>query len=130
MSRPRSPRTIASHPVAPLFKPGGVRAAAQVRLGEDEFEALRLADVDGLQQADAAEHMGISRQTFGRILTSARRKVARSLVLGLALRIDGAPGAGRGLCSQCGNDAQVCASCAQALVQLPTKGGAGSGSRS
>src|SRR5512132_4089351 len=92
MARPRAPRTITSHPTVPLFKPGGVRAVGQLRLGSDEFEALRLADLEGLQQVDAAPRMGISRQTFGRLLTSARRKVATALVRGLALRVDDAPG--------------------------------------
>ncbi len=122
MSRPRSPRTIGSHPLAPLFKPGGIRAPSQVRLGEDEFEALRLADVEGLQQADAAPRMGISRQTFGRVLASARRKLARALVFGLALRIDGPPGPSPVRPRACGADAHECARCSQRLVQLRKRG--------
>jgi DNA-directed RNA polymerase subunit RPC12/RpoP len=55
----------------------------------DEFEALRLADLDGAYHEQAALEMNVSRQTFGRILESARRKVARVLVEGLALRIEG-----------------------------------------
>jgi len=55
----------------------------------DEFEALRLADVEGLYQEGAAEQMGISRQTFGNIITAARRKVADALVNGKLIRIDG-----------------------------------------
>jgi len=123
MARPRSPRTVASRPAFPLFKPGGVRAPAQVRLGADEFEALRLADLDGLQQGDAARRMGISRQTFGRVLASARRRVASALVRGLALRIEGAPGAAPpGVRAACGADAPTCARCAQPLVQLGRRG--------
>jgi len=61
----------------------------EVVLGIDEFEALRLADLEGLYQEDAARQMGVSRQTFGRIVGSARRKVADALVSGKALRIDG-----------------------------------------
>lgn len=123
MPRPRSPRKISSRPVVPLFKPGGVRARSQVSLGGDEFEALRLADLERLQQADAAARMGISRQTFGRVLLSARRKVAEAIVRGRALRIDadysGDPEvqelvrAGR-----CGADPARCARCGQDLVQL------------
>jgi predicted DNA-binding protein (UPF0251 family) len=120
MSRPRSPRTVTSRPVVPLFKPGGVRAVAQLRLGDDEFEALRLVDVDGLQQAAAAARMRVSRQTFGRVLASARRKVAKALVFGLALRIDGAaaPSDPRGAAARCGARSDDCARCAQHLVQL------------
>jgi predicted DNA-binding protein (UPF0251 family) len=124
MARPRSPRTVAAHPSFALFKPGGVRAPAQVRLGADEFEAIRLADLDGLRQEEAAPRMGISRQTFGRVLASARRKVAAALVRGLALRVDGAPGSAPGPSGGvlCGADALECARCAQPLVQLPARG--------
>jgi transposase-like protein len=55
----------------------------------DEFEAIRLADLDGLYHDKAAERMKISRQTFGRIIGEARHKVAEALVKGLALRIEG-----------------------------------------
>ena len=58
-------------------------------LAVDEFEALRLADYEGLYQEQAAERMRISRQTFGRIVEAARKKVAQALVEGLALRIEG-----------------------------------------
>jgi hypothetical protein len=58
-------------------------------LGEDELEAIRLADFEGLYQEEAAERMHVSRQTFGRIIASARRKVAQALTEGKALRIEG-----------------------------------------
>jgi predicted DNA-binding protein (UPF0251 family) len=120
--RPRSPRIVGAQPVAPLFKPGGVRARSQVRLGDDEFEAIRLADLERMQQAQAARRMGVSRQTFGRVLGSARRKVAEALVHGRALRIDFSPGAagaqpplhGTG----CSADPARCARCGEELVQL------------
>jgi predicted DNA-binding protein (UPF0251 family) len=51
----------------------------------DEFEALRLADLEKLYQADAAESMGVSRQSFALTLKSAREKVAAALGGGLAL---------------------------------------------
>ena len=57
----------------------------------DEFEALRLADLDGLYQEQAAERMNVSRSTFSRIVDSARRKVADALVHGKALRMEGGP---------------------------------------
>ena len=67
----------------------------------DEIEAMRLADLEGMYQEQAAERMDVSRQTFGRIITSAHRKVAEALVEGKALRIDGGEfrvpgGGGRG----------------------------------
>lgn len=61
----------------------------EVILTLDEFEALRLADLEGLYQEEAAQRMGVSRPTFGRILGVAHRKVAEALILGKALRIEG-----------------------------------------
>jgi predicted DNA-binding protein (UPF0251 family) len=57
----------------------------------DEFEALRLADLEKLYQARAAERMRVSRPTFSRIIDSARAKVADALVHGKSLRIQGGP---------------------------------------
>jgi hypothetical protein len=55
----------------------------------DGLEALRLADAEGLEQEPAAELMGISRPTFSRLLAEARGIVARGLVNGWAIRIEG-----------------------------------------
>jgi predicted DNA-binding protein (UPF0251 family) len=79
--------------VAALFKPAGGRgcAAELVCMTLDEFEALRLADLEGLYQEQAAVRMGVSRTTFGRIVESGHRKVAEALVHGKALRIQGGP---------------------------------------
>lgn len=59
-----------------------------VVLEADELEAIRLADGLGLYHEEAAKQMGISRQTFGRILEQARSKVANALINGMALRIN------------------------------------------
>jgi predicted DNA-binding protein (UPF0251 family) len=126
MARPPSPRNIAGRPVATLFKPGGVPALAQIRMALDEFEAIRLADLEALEHAQAARRMGVSRQTFGRVLGGARRKVAQALVLGQALRIEGAPGGegGRPRCPYCSHPCratkgpEACAACAPSLVTL------------
>lgn len=61
----------------------------EVRLTLDEFEAVRLAGLEGLYQEDAAIKMNVSRQTFGNILSSAHRKIADCLVNTKALKIDG-----------------------------------------
>lgn len=61
---------------------------AEIVLSVDELEAVRLADLEGLYQEDAAQSMGVSRQTFANILGTARSKIARCLVRGLALRVD------------------------------------------
>lgn len=93
MSRPPSPRRVTCRPGATYFKPAGIplRVLEEVTLTLDEFEALRLADLEGLYQEQAADQMQVSRQTFGRIAGSARRKVADALVHGKALRMDGGP---------------------------------------
>lgn len=91
MPRPRKCRRINTTPEVTYFKPRGVplRELAEVYLPLDGFEAIRLADHEGLSQEEAARRMHVSRQTFGRILSSARAAVAKALVNGLALRIHG-----------------------------------------
>ena len=91
MGRPKCRRRISSVPQQTWFKPAGVpmRGIGEVTLTLDEVEALRLADYEGCYQADAAERMRVSRQTLGRILGAARRKVAQALVEGQAIRLEG-----------------------------------------
>ncbi len=91
MPRPCCVRHIGFQPSAVLFKPAGVPACAleQVTLTLDEVEALRLADLKGLYQEQAAQEMKISRPTFSRIVEEARRKVADALIHGKALRLEG-----------------------------------------
>ncbi len=76
---------------ARAFKPAGVpgRALEEVVLSLDEAESIRLADLEGLYQEAAALRMAVSRQTFGRIVESARRKVADAIINGKLLRIEG-----------------------------------------
>jgi predicted DNA-binding protein (UPF0251 family)/predicted Fe-Mo cluster-binding NifX family protein len=73
------------------FKPVGVPAwnLKLVTIRFDQAEAIRLADLEGLYQEAAAMRMGVSRQTFGRIVESARRVVADAIINGKCLRIDG-----------------------------------------
>jgi uncharacterized protein len=91
MARPTNCRKIGCLPESTYFKPRGIPLLdlEEVVLGVDEFEAIRLADLKRMYQEDAAKKMKISRQTFGRIIDSARRKVAEALVEGKALRIEG-----------------------------------------
>lgn len=93
MPRPFCPRRIAGRPAAPLFKPAGIpcHGLDEIVMTLDEFEALRLADFEGLYQEDAAGRLGISRPTFSRIIESAHRKTADALLHGKALRIEGGP---------------------------------------
>ncbi len=91
MPRPRHCRRIAHLPQANYYKPRGIPLSVlqQITLMVDELEAIRLTDLEGLYQAQAAEKMNISRQTLGRILESAHRKIADALVNGKALLIKG-----------------------------------------
>ncbi len=91
MPRPRNCRRIGCMPQANYYKPQGVPLSAlqYVNLTYDELEAIRLADLEGMYQEKAAEKMNISRQTFGRIIESAHKKIADALVNGKALSIEG-----------------------------------------
>ncbi len=91
MARPKNCRRVGSMPQSDYFKPRGIPLSAleEVVLTVDEFEAVRLADLEGLYQEQAAEKMKVSRQTFGRIIESAHKKVAEALVQGKALKIEG-----------------------------------------
>jgi len=90
MIRPRKFRQLRGVPAADYFKPAGIplRMLQEVTLHADEFEAIKLHEIDELKQIDAAEKMGISQPTFARILQNAHNKVARALVHGHAIRIE------------------------------------------
>jgi predicted DNA-binding protein (UPF0251 family) len=91
MVRPKNCRVVSSNLKEIHFKPQGIplRDLAEEVLTLDEVESLRLADLDGLYHEKAAEQMGISRATFGRIVQSARHKVADALINGKAIRVAG-----------------------------------------
>jgi predicted DNA-binding protein (UPF0251 family) len=78
-------------PRAAIYKPAGapLDGLCRVTLLQEELEALRLADLEGLTQQEAAGRMGISRSTFQRVVAQARRQVALALVEGHALQIEG-----------------------------------------
>lgn len=110
MVRPHIQRTVGSKPSIRYFKPQGMPLAEleELVLGEDELEAMRLADVEGLYHESAAERMNVSRPTFGRILAQARRAVAAAITQGKAIRIQGGTvehipqqGRGRGRRGRC-----------------------------
>ncbi len=89
--RPKIKRNICAEHCAKfsLFKPNGVSASElqSTKVAADEFEAIRLVDLEQLSQQDAAQKMQISRQTFANILKSARKKITSALVNGEALRL-------------------------------------------
>ena len=93
MPRPFCHRRISGRPAAPVFKPAGIPTVLldEVVMTLDEFEALRLADLERLYHEGAAEQMHVSRPTFSRIIDSAHTKIADALVHGKAIRIEGGP---------------------------------------
>ena len=93
MPRPFCPRRVAGRPAVSIFKPIRIPLdrLEEVAMTLDEFEAIRLADLEGDYQEQAAETMRVSRATFSRIVESAHRKIADVLVHGKALRIEGGP---------------------------------------
>ena len=91
MPRPQKCRRVAYLPEVTYFKPAGIplRALEEVVLSVEEVEALRLKDIEGLEQGEGAEKMNISRPTFQRVLTSARQKIADAILNGKAVNIKG-----------------------------------------
>ena len=91
MARPFKCRRVAFVPDVTFFKPAGIplRALEEVRLTVEEAEAIRLKDLEGLEQEAGADKMNVSRPTFQRILASARQKIADAILNGKAIRIEG-----------------------------------------
>ncbi len=91
MPRPRRKRCIAHKPVKRFYKPQAIKMKdlKQVILSHDQLEALRLADVEKMEQVEAAKLMNISRSTFSRLLAEARNISATALTNGWALKIEG-----------------------------------------
>ncbi len=91
MARPVKWRKIDNLPTVLRFAPADADSSgiAENVLKLEELEALRLKDLEGLEQEACALRMEVSRPTFQRILGAAREKVADSLINGKALQIEG-----------------------------------------
>ncbi|HEY97010.1 MAG TPA: DUF134 domain-containing protein [Dehalococcoidia bacterium] len=91
MSRQPLWRRVDFLPNITSFKPAGVPLAQlqEIRISIEEVEAVRLKDLEGLEQEECAGKMNVSRSTFARILLSARQKMADALINGKAIRIEG-----------------------------------------
>jgi predicted DNA-binding protein (UPF0251 family)/predicted Fe-Mo cluster-binding NifX family protein len=91
MPRPTCTRRVGFTPRTTYFKPAGTPMGVleEVLLGHDEVEAIRLKNLVGLSQEEAASQMGISQPTFHRLLLSAHQKLTDAVVNGKALRIEG-----------------------------------------
>ena len=84
-------RRVAAIPQVTYFKPAGIpaRILEETRLSVEEAEAIRLRDLEEMEQEECARKMNISRPTFHRVLASARHKLADALLNGKAIRIEG-----------------------------------------
>ena len=91
MGRPQLWRRVSCIPQVTFFKPAGIplTGLSEACLLVEEAEAIRLKDLEGLEQEECARRMNVSRSTFSRILDSARQKVADALLNGKAIRIQG-----------------------------------------
>lgn len=89
MSRPRLCRRVRFNPQITYFKPQGIpmRDLEEVELTTEEIEALRLKNIEDLDQIKCAEKMNTSQSTFQRILTSAYKKISQALIEGNAIKI-------------------------------------------
>lgn len=89
MARPRLCRNIKFDPHVNYFKPQGIPVGCLevVELALEEVEAIRLKNIEGLEQTAAAKKMDISQSTYQRILVSAGQKITDALVNGKAIKI-------------------------------------------
>jgi predicted DNA-binding protein (UPF0251 family) len=72
-----------------------------ISLRPEEIEVIRLVDLEGLEQEEAAAALGVSRKTVWRDLHEARRKIADALVYGKGIEIAGCGKAAEGRCPKC-----------------------------
>lgn len=88
--RPIKIRIVEDEPKILSFSPRGKPGRPdEAELKYEELEAIRLADHDRLKHLDAAARMGISRQSFGRVLNRARKTVSGALISGKIIRVTG-----------------------------------------
>lgn len=106
MPRPRKRRRVCSLPKCKIFGPlKGAVSDEIVNLSVDEYEVIRLIDLEGLDQVKCAERMEVARSTIQRIYTEARKKLAEAIVKGKMLKIEG------GDYELCKMDKNICCQC-------------------
>jgi len=91
MVRPKLCRRVRFNPDVTYFKPRGIPLTEldEVILHVEEYEAVRLKDLEGFEQEECAKKMNISQPTFHRLVLSARKKIADAIVNGKAIKIEG-----------------------------------------
>jgi predicted DNA-binding protein (UPF0251 family) len=135
MARPEKDRKVFEPPAFKCFKPAGIRKGAleAVTLSLDEYESVRLADFQGLEHSEAAEKMSISRPTFTRLISKARKKLSDMLINGKVLQIEGGAvhfAQNKIKCLKCGNifpdklnqNAYICPECGSNQFEDMAKG--------
>ena len=93
MVRPFKKRCLRGVPTCYYFKPRGIKLKdlTEITLSREEFEALKLHDVDNIPHIESAKKMHISQPTFTRILDRAYKKIAYAIVYGQAIKIENLP---------------------------------------
>lgn len=101
--RPRMQRIINSASESRCYKPCCCPEKKEegISLTPDEIELIRLIDLEGLEQEEAAEKLGVSRKTAWRDLHETRRKIADALVNGKSIEMTGCVKAAEGRCPKC-----------------------------
>lgn len=91
MPRPIKCRKVCCLPSSDLFGPFNIpiKNSEIIIMRVEEYETIRLIDLEGMMQEECAEKMNIARTTVQRIYNDARRKLANSLVNGNMLKIQG-----------------------------------------
>lgn len=115
MVRPRRTRHVSFNPKVTYFKPAGVplKTLKEVILTFEELEAVRLIDSERVGQIDAGKKMDISQSTLSRLLKSAREKLAKAILNGNSIKIEG--GDFRMVNKKVGIDNCVCPKCGYVL---------------
>ena len=86
--RKKKVRYIQKMPEIVQFSPRGKPGRPnEIELRLDQYETIKLADLQGYSQTEGATSMGISRPTFGRILREARKILASALINGMIIHI-------------------------------------------
>lgn len=90
MARPPIEKRICDTPEFSVFSPIDAHGGTEIiELSVDEFEAIRLIDLEGVSREECADRMNIARTTAQAVYNSARNKIAKSIVYGMELHIEG-----------------------------------------
>jgi predicted DNA-binding protein (UPF0251 family) len=86
----RCHRHICGKPDVLIFKPAGIQRnnLEEIVIDLDEYEALRLVDIENLTMQSGAEKMKISSATFNRLVQSVHSKIANAIIYWKVIRIN------------------------------------------